>query len=145
MGEVKGSFVRNTQKGVYELQKAVYEVLELPGFRLEPLLNLYVPETFIIGYFRDVEPLRELPRGGLMLRAEGHIYFSDAREDLMKLRNAINAESVEVVREVILPEEYVQAVLGEGRDYLEKEASLRNLVAELNVRGVIQRLQSPSA
>lgn len=136
MGEVKCLFVRTTPRGVQELQRAVHETLELPGFALEPLLKLYVPDRFILGYFKQVEPFRELPQGGLMLRLGQSVYFSDAGADIGRLQYALDEMNVEVVKEVGLSEAYVDKLAQSGRKYVEAEAEIIGLATD----GVVRKI-----
>tara|TARA_Y100000310_G_C20466280_1_gene707802 strand:- start:435 stop:803 length:369 start_codon:yes stop_codon:yes gene_type:complete len=85
-----------------------------------PSHQIYVPEDFILGHFKE-------KREGFVL-SPGGIFYRDSDEDLQRYQRNIDEGKLEVVKSLLLPDSALEAIAEKGRAYIDARKQIAERV-----------------
>ena len=92
--------------------------------------QIYVPENFILGHFKD-------RRSGFIL-SPFRIFYRDSTEDLQQYQRDIDEGKLEVVRALLLPDSALELIASKGKVYVDARKQIEDKVKSLDQYFVVR-------
>ena len=73
--------------------------------------QIYVPERFVLGHFRESKDGFKLSQGG--------IFYRDSSEALVQYQKHLDDGKLEVVQSLLLPESVLETIAQQGKVYID--------------------------
>lgn len=95
-----------------------YELLDLTH-------QIYVPEHFVLGHFKD-------RKDGFILRPGG-IFYKDSTEILQQYQEDIDNGKLEVVKSLLLPDSILESIAKQSEIYLDARKQIANQIRLIDI------------
>ena len=86
--------------------------------------QIYVPEKFLLGHFKE-------RKDGFIL-SPGEIFYRDSTEDLQQYQRGIDEGKLEVVRSLLLPDSALELIASKGGEYINSRKQIADQVKSVD-------------
>ncbi|MCA9487850.1 MAG: hypothetical protein KC516_02715 [Nanoarchaeota archaeon] len=86
--------------------------------------QIYVPERFVLGHFRERKDGFKLSQGG--------IFYRDSSEALTQYQKHLDDGKMEVVQELLLPESVLETIAQQGKVYIDARKQISESVQSVD-------------